>query len=382
MTATLDSLRFPLKGTVSANDMERLLAEASHPDVKHVSLDVRGIKNDSAVGAARAVGVLAELRRRSIPVEVVLDLGGSDRTVRDSRFQSFFVDQAFGFTLGSFATDIRTVQGQSVRKEVADLQRVALDENEGVIGKGDQIAMPMLDTFPWPTRAALVNADTVSDFAAQLRTAVRRLGLPPLPALSSIADFAWETLENGAQHATTDNNGQKVNGLRMILIRRIGIRGAEKERLADLGAGPGQRFIDDLYRRESADFLAKQVLVEVTVVDSGIGIPARLSGDDDIYDGPHDEEVRYVNRAVEAKTTSKVVNDPDVGLGLWKAMHACFELSGVAVVRTGRTTVGRDYTGDERRWPDPELYAVHDVQHRIAGTAWTLVVPWWERGLF
>lgn len=124
-------------------------------------------------------------------------------------------------------------------------------------------------------------------------------------------------------------------------------------------------------------------LVEITVADGGIGIPARMARTSDVYAGNHGDERRLFTRAMQPGASSKAGGEPGWGLGYRKMLRAAFHLRGIVVIRSGRVSMTKTYVGsdvDAGDFNDATSAAfsfdmTDDGSPLIGGTAVSLLFP-------
>ena len=160
--------------------------------------------------------------------------------------------------------------------------------------------------------------------------------------------FAFEATENTWDHGRVDFAGRPIRSIRFVRLRRIDIgrHGFDVRAVAPGFEEPFSQYLEslgaagDLRARWSA---AGGRLIEVTVADGGVGIAARMAGGFGIFDQSTALETRHLLDALLPSGTTKSPREPGRGQGFRKMLEACYRLSGLTILRTGRLRASRTY---------------------------------------
>jgi len=364
---------FPSK--VDAPWLETVIARSVSESGDSAVLCLREWEEMHALGEGRLLQWMRHLKQSG--KRVVLDLAVHLPTIEDDprhRLWPVFRDQLGAVILVDAADEILDGEGRDRRSEVDAVQMAKLASKGGEVGFGRERTLLRLDRLGAPPafRVFTDEEDDCAHLGNRVDQLVKALGLKSIgDELGRLTSFTHELVANTREHACDDLDGVAIDGIRFAQIRRLSItrqRGMEQlvtseshlqaylERLANS---------DDL--EEDADF------VEVTVADSGVGIPARLRGSMDIYQGPLSEETEATLEAMLANTTSLPPSVMGRGQGLDTAMRMADLLHGLVVVRTGRLELIQDTT-----LPAPEQDGWHiEERPHLPGTATSLLLPWW-----
>lgn len=280
---------------------------------------------------------------------------------------------------------------------IPELQRRTLVRRRYLFGRGDELAL-VAPTEPTPTgvprppvlqREAAFN-NRLTNLLAPLGISKVQSPLGSRPWFDELRTFAFEATENTWDHGRLDFETRPIPSIRFVRLRRIDI-GNKGFDIADIAPGFEEvfgRFLESLAAaRDLSDRWSRSGgrMVEVTVADGGVGIAARMAGSFNVFDEPLENEVRYLLAALLPGGTTKTAREPGRGQGFRKMLRACFRLSGLTIVRTGRLRISRTY-----RQPDGtnELVNFNDTSSEayvptvnesplpvLAGTAVSLIFP-------
>jgi hypothetical protein len=188
------------------------------------------------------------------------------------------------------------------------------------------------------------------------------------------AQFTFEVVQNTRDHGATHLHGERIDGVRFVVVRLLPLRTiAPRRRHAD----PVQDYCARLVQAKGLGPETPRSALEITVADCGVGIPARITGQMEIYSKSISEERTALVRALVLRTTSKPATQTGAGYGLYSAMLATQDLRGLALVRTGRLLLYKDFLNNEHTamsdW-------AHDERPFVAGTSVSLFFPLFESG--
>lgn len=285
---------------------------------------------------------------------------------------------------------------------IPELQRKALTKRRHLFGWGAELALvvPVEDQPTGIPRRSAQDREAV--FSNRLGDLLRPLGISPknvppntMRWFSALKTFAFEASENTWDHGQLDFDVRPIRSLRFVRLRRIDIgdRGFDIREVAPGFDEPFAKYLASLAEAHDLPSLWDQEggrLVEVTVADGGVGIAARMAGGFDIFKGALESEIRHLSNALLPDRTTKSPSESGRGQGFRKMLRACFQLSGLTIVRTGRLRVSRTYRrpdGSRERvdFKDTSSEAyTPDVNNTplplLAGTSISLIFPIDRRG--
>lgn len=245
-------------------------------------------------------------------------------------------------------------------------------------GRFSAIAIEGPSRTPLPELFGYLQPESAVSFRQELNDLISaHCHVPRLSSIGAVANFVRETLENAAQHGTTLFRSRPHESVRYLYVRNHHVDPQKSELLsANKGAA-----IDSYIRGFSEIYGHRTPLLEISVVDDGLGIAAQmLNGDMSIYVGSIEEKADVVRHALTREGTSRT--DPDAGAGLDTALQGCKELKGLFTIRTGRCFFSRDFLQDQNslvsvvnRRSDRELAL-------LGGTSVSVLFPWAEPDLF
>lgn len=363
-----DAGTYVLPTRVDAGWVERELVDPQVHRAGAIVLNLDRVTSFDTLGESRLLSVLSQIRRArgeihlTCGAELDVENGSPDRLVKLLR------DTLGGIVLAQLATT--AVDGRGVDRiiEIRRAQAETAARHDGIFRHGREWAAPIIDTFGAPPPSRLL---TGSDEAYQSlfieRVALLNLGLLTDISLSSLVEFSYEAFDNTRQHGSSTLERQPIEGVRFVLQRVIN---ANRERLADLARRVDREPFGSYLNELAADIgtASELRLVELTITDSGIGIPARMSGTEDIYTGPYEIERDAVKRAFAVGSTTRT-SARGRGRGLVKVLRAAEALEAMLSVRVGRTELHRKFTNGDTGW--------HETQSElIGGTSVSMLFLW------
>ena len=143
----------------------------------------------------------------------------------------------------------------------------------------------------------------------------RRLGLPVIDdeLRISVANFTWEAFQNIREHAITDVFDRIMPGMHFLSVRssdlnsRTDAQKYDVEPISPINTyiSAIRQVVEDLHQggRGAGSRPTPAFLVEITIADSGPGIPARMARTLGIYEGPPNSERRVLRRAIGTGTS-------------------------------------------------------------------------------
>ena len=360
-----------------------------------VVLDVTEFERSRLLGDSALLGLLVLARGCRTRVEV--RLGGRLPPAGEGargRYWRLFLESSAGLILAQLSEAVFDATGADVTHVVRRAQAEALRKENGFVGYGKEVTAAIVDRFARPTVADLIRDADVSRFGVRLWSLLTgRLGLDQRSAhvFQPLCDFAHEAMQNTRDHGATDLDERPLEGIRFIQLRRINTSEEPLPSLHDGGEGDVVaeyvRALETTLAESGAD---ARHLVEVTIADGGVGIPARMAGNVGIYRGDIDVERSLLHVAFSAGGSSKATSIAGRGLGLAKVLDATRRLRGLLVVRTGRLCLYRHFLKEPggaaaarstralRANDPPELidWQPHRAPRYMPGTAVSLLMPW------
>ena len=181
--------------------------------------------------------------------------------------------------------------------------------------------------------------------------------------------FAFECIQNTTKHARYSIAGRPLIGARMLVIRRL----SSRDGISEFGFGVRQYFeqLTELFGAA-----AVKDLFEITIADSGEGIPARYLKSSHVY-GTLDErsELSAIQEAMVLRRSSEQGRHGG-GAGLYAALHAVSNTAGLLHVTTGRLKVFKHYLPGQKSFPELSLHPTTPGLRPLGrGTVMTFVVP-------
>ncbi len=370
---------FPPK--VDAQWLEDALARADPGAGEPVVLRVRNRVDIHMLGEGRLLQWMRHFKQggRRIVLELEQRLPSIEDDPRHVMWP-MFRERLGGLILVDAASEVRDSSGRDRRAEIEEVQASELRSMGGEVGYGRERALVRLDRLGAPPsfRAFTSQDDAfscVEDRVEQL--AVKALKLEPEgDELDHLTTYIHELIENTREHAVDDLDGNPAEGMRFAQIRHLSVnRQRGTEQLATSEGRP-RAYLDRLAHGDDMVATTKAWFVEVTVADSGVGIPARLRGSMDVYRGALSLETEATLEAMLPDKSSKPASRIGSGQGLDEARQMAANLHGLVVVRTGRLELTHDTTQ-----PAPENNGWQIVERpHLPGTAISLLLPWWRGG--
>ena len=282
---------------------------------------------------------------------------------------------------------------------IPELQRQTLTRRRFLFGWGNEVAL-VAPTEVKPTgfprksahvREAIFN-NRLEDLLEPLGVSGRNIDPATVSWFNELKTFAFEASENTWDHGRVDFDTRPIRSIRFVRLRHIDIgRRGRGFDIKEIAPGFEESFSDYLDSIAAADDLSiswdrkSGRLIEVTVADGGVGIAAKMAGGFDVFEKSLEVETRYLLDALCPDGTTKSPSEPGRGQGLGKMLQACFRLSGLTIVRTGRLRASRTYRlpdgsnevvdfGDN--WSDAYIPKVSDsALPLLAGTSISLIFP-------
>lgn len=380
ITNSARAVRLPAR--VTADEVEDLANTLPAGAVDLILHDLRTLDVSSE---ARLSGLVARVRRlRSGTLTLRVHTGDAQPGLRpDSRYWEMLTRRLIGAVLVTHANFVRKQDGEDLREELLVELRQQIKHHRGLLLAGGRLAAPIIEgpgAAPIANLLRLLHPVDAERFSDELSDLIQgHLALPGVDFLRLIADFLRETLDNAERHGTSpwDSDGPR-DRLRYLSIRRYSLESPEQRpAAASLPGAPIEEFVSSVI----AQYGRSTPLVEICIVDDGLGIAATMQGGNAaIYQGPLDKEHQILQQALTREGTSST--DPDAGGGLDIALKACRDIGGLFFVRSGRAFAWRDFL---TRPDGPVSYVDRRTERPLpllAGTSIGALVPWTAPVLF
>jgi hypothetical protein len=365
---------------IDADWVERAFAGCLEDPADSVLIEIKHWEGSSGLAEGRLLQWMLRLEQSG--KRTLLSLGQQLPALGDAPRHPLWQtlrDRLGALILAEAAKRILDPGGVDRREEIGAAQRSQLSAQGGDVGSGSEQAVVRLDRIGSPTslRAFTDAEDDFELIRARIRQFAGGLNLEPIGGehLEELASFAYEAVENTREHACDDLGGAAIDGLRFLQIRRLSVTRRRGMDQLLTSKGGLQAYLERL--STSAELGDEKVasFVEVTIADSGIGIPARLLGSTDVYSDPLSAETELTLRAMRPDSSSKARSIMGRGQGLFNAMRMAALLRGLVVVRTGRLELIRDTTLAPARGQDG--WHINELEY-LPGTTISLLLPWWQ----
>jgi hypothetical protein len=311
---------------------------------------------------------------KEVLVELGCQLPGIEEEPRHKLWE-LFRDRLGAVILTNAADEVRDSNGGNRREEIKQLQVAGLARAGGEIGFGRERALLRLDRLVAPPsfRAFTEEEDDFSHLRSRVsQLAKDAFGLKPKGLLRErLTSFVHELVANTRVHARDDLTGQAIEAVRFAQLRRLIVNRQQGMGQLTTEEGPVQGYLQRLASQTDAGVEA--VFVELTVADSGVGIPARLRGSTDIYGEPLAVEKEATLEAMLLETSSRPASVMGRGKGLDTALRMADLLHGLVAIRTGRLELVRDTTLSGAATSE---WHITERPH-LPGTTVSILLPWW-----
>jgi hypothetical protein len=355
-------MNITISNPMTSADLEQYLARVSGNDILNINLT--GNPRWRFLAESSLLSLL--MQAASLHSKVFVHLKSVQRGQFPDAVRRQLTETVPGLLLGRFTDDLFDAEGKPLKSMVRTAQNDALNSSRGIVNSGHEASAVAIDDFLAPSPARIFAPKTL-DSTRQIEELVQKVVGHDPPRFAQ-ARYVWhfvnELVQNTRDHALKSPDGRPISGARFLTVRRINasMRAAEWYETADTPFVDYLRELND----DSADF------VELTVADSGIGVPARLAGRLDVYKGSIAEEVELLARAFRNGESSKPASVAGRGLGFSNVLRAVKALSGMLSIRTGRLLKYKHFAST----------ATHNVpatvveRQLIRGTTVSILVPW------
>jgi hypothetical protein len=345
-----ESVQWKLPDRLTEHDVESWLTSLGGRLPQGVTIKVGGWRHTALFGDVRLFGAINWLRSHEVTPALEIPptslLEGA--TTGESRTRTPSENRLDG-TVGGLASSLLCELDDLHRWWKNRLER-QLDETNGYFGIGQERSFVERTRLP-----TSVNSKHAEDRFKQgrsllfhrLQRLAEDLRLAWIGRHPEVKTFVLQAWENACEHGSTTEHGYPIDSLRFLSIRRTDLESLKglHDRTAESGL---HRYVERM--RERAEGTAgerRTRLMEVTVADGGIGIPARMARTSNIYTEVYEQELGLFKRAMQPGGSSKARGEPGWGLGYRKMLRAAFHLNGIVVIRSGRVTVAKTYVGSE-----------------------------------
>ena len=404
--STSTTVEWPFERILTAPKVEQWVATLP-PDTKKVMIRLGAWQRSGPFADARLQSALCLLHRRGIETAATVP----PITLTGDRADIAFADPDSSRTMPHLTPTERKLAGSLAglsigqlckfdreHDHISSLQRQTLRRRRYLFGWGDEIALAV----PSDARETGVPRQSPFDrqaiFNKRLQDLLHPLGVTITSAspatlhwFNELKTFAFEATENTWDHGRLDFNLRPIHSLRFVRLRRIDI-GERGFDLAEVAPGFEESFSQYLNAlRTAGSFRTRRNrettrFVEVTIADGGVGVAARMAGSLDVYLESREEETLHLLNALLPDGTTKSPSEPGRGQGFRKMLTACYNLSGMTIVRTGRLKAIKTYLRQ-----DDESEEIPDFGHQsssaykpdlsetlhplLAGTSISLIFP-------
>jgi len=282
------TMRRRLPRHMSADYVESLNEALAATSVDTLTLDLTQFRRSRLFGEARLLGVLALASRRGTKVHLALGAPLPSAARGTSKYWKVFCESISGLVMGQLATRIVDPSDHDYSLLILARQADALRQSGGLIGSGKEVAGPVVDRFGGPPSSRVVTSDNALGFTALFRELLfRHFYLPRLNdvLVNTLSEFAFEALQNTRDHGTSDLDGEPIGGIRFLSLRRINLSEESLAELIGQESTPVSSYLEALREDLASTYRQPDHLVEMTVADSGIGIPARMAGSMAVHAG-------------------------------------------------------------------------------------------------
>ena len=372
---------------VSADYLEQLNNRVVQENPTSLNIELADFERSHLFAEGRLLGILSLMNHRETPVYLKMGsiLSSYDHKSIPNKYWKLFVESVFGLILTELAAGIHDLDSVDYGPLIRERISGELNKGNGIISVGNEITAPIIDKTPSPKSSLLVKVleeEAIRRFPIEFWSLLfKPLGLTSQNKddFNSLREYAFETIRNTWEHGYTDVDNKPIQSIRFISVRRLNLT-RDSYKLSRTEVGPASSYIETLPKRLNTSYVKREPdsLVEITIADSGIGIPARMAGSLDIYKSKLEEERKYLLKALQPTGTSKK-DVPGAGLGLPKVMEATKHLKGLIVFRTGRLCMYRNYLEENQCRNVLELDEWFDSPcSLIGGTAISLIFPWMQ----
>lgn len=348
--------------TLLASDVERWVA-AVPSNCASVSVTIGKWEQTGPFADARLQGALCIFHRKGIRTSVNVP----QLTLSEQRAFNAFKDSDPLAPPRNVTPAERTLAGtvaglvigqlckfDARHQRIPILQREILQTRRYLIGTGSEAALAIpTELIPTgiPRKSTLEREATLNNRLVEL---LEPLGTTDQfsPSASDwfsyLKSFALEATDNTWDHGRLDFEMKPIQSVRFVRLRRIdvGDKGYDAAKLAPGFEESFKKYIECLNVAEDLPGRWRSTggrLVEITIADGGVGISARMAGGFEIYQDALQTETDCLLDALAPGSTTKSPSEVGRGQGFRKMLRACFNLSGLVIVRTGRLKLSRTY---------------------------------------
>lgn len=394
-----------LPKTLKAPDIEDWMAGLP-PATGKVVLRLGAWKKTDPFADAHLQGVLCMLQRKGIRIRAAvppLTLTGNRAKFAFSTSYPMQMAEPLTPTEKKLSASVAGLSiGQLCKFDqthchIPKLQLQALVERRYLFGSGPELALAVpanAKESGYPRKSTL---DREATFNNRFRQLLAPLGIsnskpyaPENDWFNQLKTFAFEACENTWDHGRLNFEGNPISSIRFVRLRRIDVTDKSFD-LAESAPGFEEQFDSYLKSLYSATDLGAKWspdggrLIEVTIADGGVGIAARMAGGLHVFDGQLATERKYLLNALPPDRTTKSASEAGRGQGFRKMLRACFRLSGLTIVRTGRLRLFRTYRKHDGTNENPDfnrttsdaylLRSNSSALPLLAGTSVSLIFP-------
>lgn len=321
-----------------------------------IELDVSAVHKIEP-GAAQVLGNSLCLASANCQLEVTI----AGRQVPNSEKLSVLVRSGLAFHLLAFSSSIKLQGGEESPKAVEMMQGADLGETAMVIDPFE------IGAWQEDERVARLE-DEISNWLRSVRSSEVEIDSFSADSLASLVTESCVNVPDHGYRLLDSSDARCAYGM-------LRFHHYSSLFIADIVEAPLSRYIDSMSAKRPLGF------IEVTVVDDGVGIPARHSlSDRDYYEATSEREERSAlrNALTDGASVKPRSRDcritRDVGYGSQYIAEAISNLRGIISLRTGRSiaTLDGEVSGD----PMTAGFNVEEESQRyLPGTIINCLIP-------
>jgi hypothetical protein len=354
-----------LPNILRVRDVDVLLDTLETSGSKQLVLQIEAAPIVAPLALARFLGLLA--RAYDLRVAVQVNLGPSLE-------RSLLTTQALGVCLVAYGARFIDAKGSDQTSTVVEEAQETIRAAKGIAGTDNLFVLPVVDS-PSGLRPTLQSHSVASQIDERtFPSAFENLLSDCFPNLlnrsewrARTARYAFEVWQNTSDHGTRSLAGAPLESVRALILSFTPA--------AQINANVGDSVLAvymDSFRRIWGDQAGG--ILEISAVDSGIGIPAQISRRADIYEASVSDQLTLVQRAMYADQSTKKKRGS--GLGFPKVLRVADRTRGLLMFRTGHVTAYKHFFPPLDLWPSMRIYGDTDVRRGSnKGTQVSLLIP-------
>ena len=395
-------MKYRFEKYLTGDQIEALNAEIDSKNPKELILQVMDFEDARLFANSRLMGFLLKCRQKEI--SIIIDTAQySENFFAKIRNKKLFLNSTTGILLSAFATKIIDEKGidykelveqeqlKELAKTISEIEfdgKITIKKKErGVIESGKEKTAFFFDGFNRPEKAAIFkNAefpDKVRDFNSDFSSMLRELGLDIRRFYSKIefisSNIGFEVVQNINDHALNNLKGVPINQLQFVHFHRINVNAyrSKLEYILEEQETPITDYLKTIRCKFNLDSNSSTEahIYEISISDSGVGIPGRLARTMDVYTGDIKTEKNFLINALHETVSSKLRKTGDIGYGLPKIMEAVKNTDGLIVFRTGRLLMFKHFLDKENLQTDNLSDWDSTTRNYLSGTSISILFP-------